>query len=138
MSVIRFLDTNILLYAYDIESPSKRAIALSFVEEGWESSSQTVISVQVLQELQVNLVKRGLSQKNANDIVRDFSGWTVVDNDLGLLLRALELQTRWKTSLWDALILAAAHQAGASELITEDLNHGQDYGGVKVLNPFRS
>ncbi len=46
-------------------------------------------------------------------------------------------QARWPISLWDALILAAARASGAAELITEDLNHGQDYGGVRVINPFR-
>jgi predicted nucleic acid-binding protein len=69
-------------------------------------------------------------------IVRDFAGWPVMDNTLELLLAALDEQARWKLSLWDSLVLAAARASGASELITEDLNHGQDYGGVHVINPF--
>ena len=55
---------------------------------------------------------------------------------LGKEQPALDEQARWKISLWDSLILAAARASGASELITEDLNHGQDYDGVKVINPF--
>jgi predicted nucleic acid-binding protein len=47
------------------------------------------------------------------------------------------MKERWQTSLWDALIIAAARESGATTLISEDLNHGQDYGGVRVLNPFR-
>jgi predicted nucleic acid-binding protein len=49
----------------------------------------------------------------------------------------LDEQARWQISLWDALMVAAARASGATELISEDLNHGQDYGGVRVINPFR-
>jgi predicted nucleic acid-binding protein len=51
-------------------------------------------------------------------------------------MTALDEQARWKISLWDALILAAARASGASELVTEDLNQGRDYGGVRAINPF--
>lgn len=137
MPAARFLDTNILLYAYDLDAPAKRAVALRWVKRGWTSPGDTAISVQVLQELHVNLVRRGVSPSEATRIVRDFAAWPVVDNTLDILRAALEEQTRWKISLWDALILAAARASGAAELITEDLNHGQNYDGVRVLNPFR-
>ena len=137
MHAIRFLDTNILLYAYDLDAPVKRTVALRFVEQGWTSPGDTAISVQVLQELHVNLGRRGVAQTEATRIVRDFAIWPVVDNTLHLLQAGLHEQARWKTSLWDALILAAARASGAGELITEDLNHGQDYDGVRVINPFR-
>jgi len=136
MNVRRFLDTNILVYAYDLNAPAKRAVALGLVERGWTVPGEAAISVQVLQELHVNLVKRGVSQTEATRIVRDFADWPVVDNTLKLLQAALSEQARWKISLWDSTILAAARFSGASQLITEDLNHGQDYGGVTVLNPF--
>jgi len=137
MNATRFLDTNILLYAYDLDAPAKRAVALRLVERGWTDLGDTAISVQVLQEMHVNFGKRGVSKTEATRIVRDFTDWPVVDNTLELLEVALDDQARWKISLWDALILAAARASGASELITEDLNHGRDYGGVRVLNPFR-
>ena len=136
MSATKFLDTNILLYAYDLDIPAKRAVALRLVEQGWTAPGDTAISVQVLQELHVNLAKRGVSQTEATRIVRDFADWPVVDNTLELLQAALDEQARWKISLWDSLILAAARASGASDLITEDLNHGQDFGGIRVLNPF--
>ena len=136
MNAARFLDTNILLYAYDLDAPAKRAVALRLVEQGWTALGDTAISVQVLQEMHVNLVKRGVSQAEATRIVRDLATWPVVDNSLALLQAGLDEQSRWGISLWDALILAAARASGASELITEDLNHGQDYAGVRVLNPF--
>ena len=137
MRANKFLDTNIILYAYDLDAPAKRMVALQLVEQGWTSPGDTAISVQVLQEMHVNLAKRGLSMTEATQIVRDFTDWPVVDNTLDLLQVALDEQARWRISLWDALILAAARASGAAELITEDLNHGQDYGGVRAINPFR-
>ena len=137
MNAVRFLDTNILLYAYDLDAPAKRTVALAWVEEGWTRPGDTAVSVQVLQELYVNLVKRGVLQSEATQLVRDYAVWPVVDNTIELLLAGLDEQRRWKLSLWDALILAAARASGASELLTEDLNHGQDYGGVRAVNPFR-
>ena len=137
MNATKFLDTNILLYAYDLAAPAKRAVALRLVEQGWSSLGEAAISVQVLQELHVNLDKRGVSRAEAAQVIRDFSQWPVVDNSLVLLLSALEEQARWQISLWDALILAAARASGAAELITEDFNHGQDYGGIRAMNPFR-
>ncbi len=137
MNATRFLDTNILLYAYDVDTPTKRAVALEFVEHGWNNPGETALSVQVLQEFHVNLCKQGISPFEAAKVVRRYAAWPVVDNSLALLLSALGEQTRWKISLWDALILAAARASGASELITEDLSHGQNYDGVKALNPFR-
>ena len=136
MNATKFLDTNILLYAYDLDAPAKRAVALRLVEQGWTTPGDTAISVQVLQEMHVNLGKRGVTHTEATRIVRDFADWPVVDNTLELLQSALDEQARWKISFWDSLILVAARASGASELITEDLNHGQDYGGVRVLNPF--
>jgi predicted nucleic acid-binding protein len=135
MNATRFLDTNILLYAYDRDAPAKRDVALRLVQRGWSSPGEVALSVQVLEEFHVNLVKRGVSLADAAQVVRDFSLWPVVDNSLALLLSALDEQARWKTSLRDALILAAARASGASELVTEDLNHGQDYGGVRAVNP---
>lgn len=136
MNAVRFLDTNILVYAYDLDAPAKRAVAGQLVEQGWRGLGETAISVQVLQELHVNLTRRGVPMTVAGQIVRDFALWPVVDNTLALLDSALDEQARWRISIEDALILAAARASGASELVTEDLNGGQDYGGVRVVNPF--
>lgn len=136
MSATKFLDTNILLYAYDLDAPAKRAVALGLVEQGWSSLGDTVLSVQVLQELHVNLEKRGVPQAEAAQIVRDFAAWPIVENTFDLLETGLEEQARWKISLWDALILAAARFSGASELVSEDFSRGQDYAGIRVINPF--
>ena len=94
--------------------------------------------MQVLQELHTNLTRKGRSRAEANAIVRDLYGLPVVENTLELFDAALVAQERWQLSLWDAMILAAAQASGASELITEDFNAGQDYGGVVARNPFAS
>lgn len=138
MPAERFLDTNILLYGYDLDAPSKRQISHSLLEKAWLNPGSTAISVQVLQEFFVNFVRSGHSTSEAATLIEDFSRWPVIDNSLELLRLGLVLQSRWQLSLWDSLILAAAQSSGARELITEDLNHGQDYGGVHVINPFRS
>jgi predicted nucleic acid-binding protein len=137
MPAERFLDTNILLYAYDLDAPSKRTIAQTLIERAWVQLGHTAVSVQVLQEFYVNFVRRGHSSADASTLIGDFSLWPVIDNSLALLRLGMSLQVRWQLSLWDAMILAAAHTSGASELLTEDLTHGQDYGGIRVLNPFR-
>lgn len=137
MNATKFLDTNVLIYAYDRDAPAKRSIATRWVEQGWASPGDAAISVQVLQELHVNLERRGTPRADAAQILRDFSQWPVVDNSLALLHSALDEQARWQLSLWDALILAAARASGATQLISEDFNPGQDYGGVRAVNPFR-
>lgn len=136
MAVKRFFDTNILLYGYDLDAPEKRRVAINLVEEAWSNLDRTVISVQVLQEFFVNFVRRGHSPSEAAELAGDFSHWPVVDNSLALLKLGISLQARFQLSLWDAIILAAAQSSGARELLTEDFNHGQDYGGVTAVNPF--
>lgn len=131
-----FLDTNILVYAYDLDAGPKRAIALALVEQGWQKPGSTAISVQVLQELYVNLARKGRTHEEARLILDDLSHWQVIENSLLLLRAALDIKDRWQTSLWDALILAAARDSGAPTLVSEDLSHGQDYGDVRVVNPF--
>jgi predicted nucleic acid-binding protein len=136
MPAERFLDTNILLYGYDLDAPAKRPVAQSLIEQAWLQPGRTAISVQVLQEFHVNFVRRGHASAEATALVGDFFLWQVIDNSVALFRLGLSVQVRWQLSLWDAMIVAAAQTSGARELLTEDLNHGQDYGGVRVVNPF--
>ena len=136
MPADRFLDTDILLYAYDLDAPTKRSVAMAIVEEAWRQPARTALSVQVLQEFHVNFVRSGHPLAEATLIVGDFSSWMVVENSLALFQRGLWLQSRWQISLWDAMILAAAESSGSRELLSENRNHGQNYGQVCVINPF--
>jgi predicted nucleic acid-binding protein len=136
MHASRFLDTNILLYGYDLDSPHKRTVAQSLIEQAWRQPGATAVSVQVLQEFYVNFVRKGHPHSEAAALIGDFSIWPVVDNSLGILRLGLSIQARWQLSLWDSMIVAAAKASGSRELFTEDLTHGQDFGGVRVVNPF--
>lgn len=136
MPAERFLDTNILLYGYDLDAPAKRVVAQSLIEQAWIQPGRTAISVQVLQEFYVNFVRRDHRPEEALALVNDFSLFPVIDNSLTLFRLGITLQARWQLSLWDAMIVAAAQTSGARELLTEDLTHGQDYGGIRAINPF--
>ena len=133
-----FLDTNILVYAYDVSSGNKHDIARNIVADLWNLRTG-VLSIQVLQELFVNVTKKipkPLDIKTTRDIVRDFLLWEVIDNDGELMLAAMDLQMKHHYTFWDSLIVTAAIKSGASILLTEDLNNGQIIEGVMIKNPF--
>lgn len=131
-----FFDTNILLYAYDTDAGEKRTRALALVGEALSHPSRFAVSVQVLQEFFVNFIRKGQSDESAATLIDDFSHWQIIANTHDLFLNGLQTRARWQLSLWDAMIVAAAAQAGAAILYTEDLNHGQCYGSVQAINPF--
>ena len=85
--------------------------------------------------MHVNLVRKGVPVADPADIVRSYLAWRVMENTRALLRQALALQQRWQLSYWDAAVVAAAQQAGARELWTEDLTAGQDFNGLVVVNP---
>lgn len=130
-----FLDTNILVYAHDLDAGERHVRAKRLIRDLWRGPSEAWLSVQVLQELYVSLLRLGMPETNVAGVVRDHMGWPVVENTAELLRSAISARARWRVSLWDALILAAAHEADAVTLWTEDLNDGQDYGGVVARNP---
>jgi predicted nucleic acid-binding protein len=137
MSDRYFVDTNILMYAHDSAAGEKYFRAKALVEQLWESRSGAV-STQVLQELAVNLrrkAKKPLDAKATRDIIADYLAWHVVVNGGDSILEALELEARYQLSFWDALVVQAAHVAGAEILYSEDLSDGQRYGTVRVKNP---
>jgi predicted nucleic acid-binding protein len=138
MSVERFLDTNILVYAHDASAPRKRDIAQALIFDGLRNED-TAISAQVLSEFYVTVTRKiakPLSPRAARDEVLYLSDLDMVDIDALLILSAIEMQARWKLAYWDALILAAADRCGAREVLSEDLSHGQAYGRIVVRYPF--
>jgi len=136
-SVEAFLDTNILVYSVSTcrEELHKAGIAASLA-----ASKNYGLSAQVLQEFFVVVTRKGenpLSREAAESYVREFAERTVVPLDSDLVLSAISVARRFGVSYWDAAILAAAEKLGAKTLYSEDLAHGQSYGSVQVLNPFR-
>ena len=132
-----FVDTNILVYAHDSSTGVKHQRAQELLEQLW-GSGQGVLSTQVLQELCINLRRKAgnpLPLEEIRLLLRDYMTWEVVTNTPESVLQALEIETRYKTSFWDALILQAAERAGAAILYSEDLAAGQHYGSIEVVNP---
>ena len=130
-----FVDTNILVYAFDKEAGEKRNIAKNKIEYLWNRSLPPAISVQVLQELYVNLIKKNVSAEDSKKTVSDYLHWNVINNDTTLLLEGIHLRDRWQISFWDALILAAAKYAKAGILWSENFSTAQNYDGITVINP---
>ena len=133
-----FVDTNILVYAQDLAAGEKYSRAHALMLELWEDR-KGVISTQVLQELYIALrrrLKSPVSAMEAASILRDYSEWEVVINNRESILRAIEIEGRYKISFWDALILQAAERAESRIVYSEDLSHGSKYAGIMVVNPF--
>jgi predicted nucleic acid-binding protein len=138
-TVPSFVDTNILVYAEDRNAKAKHEAARDLVIELWEKRDG-VLSIQVLQEFYVTAtrkLKKPLTAAKAQEIVHEYLTWTVIENTGRLLTAALELHQRAQLSFWDAMVVQAALEANCDRLYSEDLNPGQRYGSVVVVNPFK-
>jgi predicted nucleic acid-binding protein len=134
-----FVDTNILVYAHDLTQAAKHERARALVQGLWESD-KGVLSTQVLQELCISLRRkaaRPLSPEGMRRLIEDYTSWEIVVNTAESVLEALDLESRYKISFWDALIVQAAGSCGAEVLYSEDLADGQSYGAVRVVNPLK-
>ena len=132
-----FVDTNILVYAHDRTTGVKHEPARHLVERLW-TTGQGVLSTQVLQELCINLRRKvapPLPVEEVRRLLQDYLSWEVVVNTPESVIEALEIEARYKTSFWDALIIQAAESAGAAVLYSEDFARGQKYGSVEVVHP---
>ena len=136
MSAKCFVDTNVLIYAHDDSAGVKHEQALRIIETLWESGSG-VLSTHVLQEFCVTVKRldRSYPTRDLQRIVREFSSWEIIVNTSESILSALALESRYHISFWDALIVQAAQVAHADVLYSDDLNDGQFFGSVHVVNP---
>ena len=133
-----FVDTNVLVYAFDKSNSTKQRVAQRLMHELMEED-QLRVSTQVLQELFVTLtrkVSRCCSSDEALAILEDLSAWPLMTVDYAAIRAAVELAGQAKISFWDALVVVAAARSRAAVLYTEDLNHGQEILGVRICNPF--
>ena len=136
MSVEGFLDTNILVYAVSAlrEDAAKKARALDLVQ-----TLDFGISSQVLQEFYVTVtqkIQKPLEPEKAVALLEEYRLFPSAYTDYPLILSAIEHSLRYGISYWDGAIVAAAEALEASVLFTEDLSHGQQYGAIRVVNPF--
>ena len=135
---MRFLDTNVLLYAIstDAAERAKREQALDVLD-----SDDLVLSVQVLQEFYVQATRASkpthITHEQAVDLIESWMRFQVQDNTVAVLRVALSTRLRWGISYRDAAIVEAARAAACSALLSEDLQDGMDFAGLRVVNPFR-
>lgn len=130
-----FVDTNVFLYAFDTSETDKRTRAVEVLA----STPDIIISTQVLNEFYsaaTHKLEPPLPPAVAKAAVEQLTGHACVPVDADLVLRAILIGQRWQLSHWDALMVAAARQAGCERLLTEDLADGAVYDGLRIENPF--
>ena len=138
MIAVRFVDTNILLYAISKspEETTRAACALEILDD-----ADCALSVQVLQEFYVQSTRSSraerLDHRQAVSLIESWCRFPVQEMTVAILHAALGCKERYQIGYWDAAIVEAARAAGCLEVLSEDLRDGQDYGGVRVVNPFR-
>jgi predicted nucleic acid-binding protein len=133
-----FVDTNVLVYAFDKSSSPKKQVAQRLMLELMDQDRLRV-STQVLQELFVTLtrkVSQCCSTEEALAVLEDLTAWPLITVDYAAIRAAGGLAHQAKLSFWDALVVVAAARTGAAVLYTEDLNDGQEILGVRISNPF--
>ena len=139
MSVERvFVDTNVLIYLFDDDSPGKKARAQALLDE---EKDRIVLSTQALGEFYVNVTRKleePLSPDAAAQAVEDFSRLEVQSITPELVLAAVRRSRSSLLSYWDSLIVETARSAGAAILYTEDLQHGQEIAGLRIVSPFEN
>ncbi len=138
MSATVFVDTNVLIYARDTSEREKQPLARAWVDALW-MARRARLSYQVLSEYYVSVTRKldpGLDHEVAQADVRDLLAWRPVMVDGPVLEETWRLEARFDLHFWDAQIVAAAKSAGCRYLLTEDLQSGQDLGGVMVVSPF--
>ena len=132
-----FLDSNVLAYAQDKDSPDKRKISRKLIEELGRSGNG-VISTQVMQEFYVAATRiLAVDALAAKNVLKTFSVFEIVQVTPQLIQDAVDCSILNVLSFWDALVLVAASAGGCSTVYTEDMNAGQTVLGLKLQNPFK-
>ena len=138
MNADTFVDTNVLVYVRDASEPRKQKQAKAWMHFLWQTGTGR-LSFQVLQEFYVTVTEKlspGLTAARAREDVQSLFVWKPIAVDQMVMETAWHIQSRFKISWWDSLIVSAALQAGCRYLLTEDLPEGQDFGDLHVLSPF--
>ena len=134
-----FVDTNILIYAHDLDAGARQEVAAQVLTELWDSRTGR-LSTQVLQEFFVNVtqkIRKPLSRSQGREVIHNYSAWVQTLITPATIGRASEIGELWQLSFWDGMIVAAAEQTGARQLLSEYMNAGQVISGIRVVNPFQ-
>jgi predicted nucleic acid-binding protein len=131
-----FFDTNVLVYADDLDFPAKQLTARKLWAE-YRLAGSGVVSVQVLQEYFMNVTRKlGVDPEIARQKIELLTELNVIVLSAADVLAAVDLHRLDKISFWDALVVRAASKSGCQILLTEDMQHGQIIDGVRIVNPF--
>lgn len=139
MSADRFFDTNVVVYAYDSSDPVRQSKAQRALTEAF-ARGDGAVSTQVFGEFFHTVVirKKIMTSAEALAIIATLEAGLQVESITPPLVReAVLTHQRYQLRYWDSLIVATARQCGCKEVVSEDMNDGQDYGGVVVMNPFK-
>ena len=132
-----FVDTNVLIYAHDVDAGAKHRTAKTVLRELW-SERMGALSMQVLQEFYVNVTRKirtPLSKKLARRVVSAYAIWCVETTPTEISA-AFRIEDESRIGFWDALIVSCAAKCGAVRILSEDLSAGQWIAGIPIENPF--
>ena len=142
MAENRLLDTNILVYAYDVSEKRRREIAKGLVDEVWDAGGG-VVTLQNLSEFffaVTRKVQKPVPVVDAKTIVSDIlrsSRWMVIDRNAGTLVKAMEIVESVRAPFWDALIAVCMLEHGIEVIVTENEKDFKNVPGIAVMNPFK-
>jgi predicted nucleic acid-binding protein len=137
MSARSFVDTNVLIYAHDVDASAKHEVAKNVLRDLW-SQRTGVLSMQVLQEFYVNVTRKiasPLPKDVARLVVNSYAIWCI-ETTPSEITAAFRIEDESRIGFWDALIVASAAKCGAVRILSEDLNARQVIAGISIENPF--
>ena len=140
MSVEVFVDANVLIYSEDGREPAKQGAALQWLDVLWQRQCGR-LSTQTLTEFYVNATRKirpALAPGEARAKTRRFAAWQPWQIDAATFESAWAVESRFGLHFWDSLVIASAQHLGCRYVLSEDMAHGQQYGSVQVISPFRS
>jgi predicted nucleic acid-binding protein len=132
-----FVDTNILVYAYDVDAGEKHAKASAILSTLWTDRTGT-LSTQILHEFYVTVTRKlpkPLSRRTARDILETYGQWAVYSPVAADVVAASRLEESHRLAFWDALVVVAAQRSDAAVLLSEDLQDGRRIEGLRISNP---
>lgn len=134
-----FIDTNVLVYAFDADSGLKFERAQSILKDCWNNQTG-VLSTQVLEEFYVTVTKKlpsKMDKQSACNIVQVYKAWSAQPITPDDIIDASEFEEQNQLSFWDSLIITIAQKTGAETLYSEDKQDGQKFGSLTIVNPFK-
>lgn len=134
-----FLDTNILVCAFDKDEKTKHEKAKIILADCWNQQSG-ILSTQILQEFYVSLTSKipnKLSINEASEVIKELLSWTIYEIMTQDIITATEIQDQYGYSFWDSLVISMAQKSDAELLYSEDMQDGQKIGSLTIVNPLK-